>query len=99
MIPHALWVVLFFIAATIFVFMLFLADSGERWYAQAMLMGSVIAVITTTLLLIAVLDNPIREHGGLKPVAMERALRTLERERAVVGDRSPLPCDASGAPV
>lgn len=98
-IPRALWVVLFFIAATIFVFMLFLADSAERWYAQAMLMGSVIAVITTTLLLIAVLDNPIRDHGGLQPVAMERALKTLELERAAVGDRSPLPCDASGAPI
>ncbi len=79
--------------------MLFFADSAERWYAQAMLMGSVFAVITTTLLLIAVLDNPIRDHGGLKPVAMQRALKTLERERAVVGDRSPLPCDARGAPI
>ena len=98
-IPDALWVVLFFIAATIFVFMLFLADSAERWYAQAMLMGSVIAVITATLLLIAVLDNPIRDHGGLKPVAMQRALKTLELERAIVGDRTPLPCDARGAPV
>ena len=98
-IPDALWVVLFFIAATIFVFMLFLADSAERWYAQAMLMGSVIAVITATLLLIAVLDNPIRDHGGLKPVAMQRALKTLQLERAIVGDRTPLPCDARGAPV
>lgn len=98
-IPSALWVALFFIAATIFAFMLFFADSAERWYAQAMLIGSVFAVITTTLLLIAVLDNPIRDHGGLKPVAMQRALKTLELERVVVGDRSPLPCDARGAPV
>lgn len=98
-IPRALWVVLFFIAATIFMFMLFLADSGERWYAQAMLMGSVIAVITATLLLIGVLDNPIREHGGLRPVAMERTLSMLERERVLVGDRSRVPCDATGAAV
>jgi hypothetical protein len=98
-IPRALWVVLFFIAATIFVYLLFFADSGERWWAQAMLMGSVVAVITTTLLLIGVLDNPIREHGGLRPVAMKRTLNTLERQRAVVGDRSPLPCDAMGAAV
>jgi hypothetical protein len=97
-IPHALWIVLFFIAATIFVFLLCFADSAERWYTQAMLMGSVIAVITATLLLISVLDNPIRDHGGLKPVAMQRALETLARERAVVADRSPLPCDARGAP-
>jgi hypothetical protein len=98
-IPDALWAVLFFIAGTIFVFLLFLADSGERWWAQAMLMGSVVAVITATLLLIAVLDNPIREHGGLQPVAMRRMLKTLDNERAVVGDRSALPCDATGAAV
>src|SRR4051794_25684664 len=98
-IPPALWVVLFFIAATIFMFMLFLADSGERWYAQAMLMGSVIAVITATLLLISVLDTPVREHGGLQPVAMRRTLRYLAGERTALGDRSPVPCDAAGVRV
>jgi hypothetical protein len=64
-----------------------------------MLMGSVVAVITATLLLIGLLDDPIREHGGLQPVAMRRALIVLARERAGVGDRSPLPCDAEGVPV
>jgi hypothetical protein len=98
-IPRALWVVLFFIAAIIFGYMLFFADIGERWWAQAMLMGSVVAVITATLLLIAFLDDPIRKHGGLQPVAMQRTLDTLQRERAAVGDRSPLPCDATGAAV
>src|SRR3954470_18989487 len=83
-IPRALWIVLFFIAGVILSYMLFFADSHERWYAQAMLMGSVVAVITTTLLLIAVLDDPIRTHGGLKPVAMQRTLDTLQQERAVV---------------
>ncbi|HEY6762492.1 MAG TPA: hypothetical protein VI318_23525 [Baekduia sp.] len=96
-IPRALWVVLFFIAATIFAFMLFLADSGERWYAQAMLMGSVAGVITATLLLIAFLNSPIRAHGGLQPTAMTRALAVLDQERAAVGDRSPPPCDTTGA--
>jgi hypothetical protein len=97
-IPRSLWVVLFFIATTIFFYMLFFADSHERWYAQAMLMGSVVVAITTMLLLISFLDNPIREHGGLKPVAMERALKILDQERALVGDRSRVPCDARGVP-
>jgi Protein of unknown function (DUF4239) len=95
-IPRSLWVVLFFIAVTIFFYMLFFADSHERWYAQAMLMGSVVAVICTLLLLISFLDNPIRVHGGLKPVAMERALRILAQERALVGDHGRVPCDAQG---
>jgi hypothetical protein len=97
-IPRSLWVVLFFIATMIFFYMLFFADSHERWYAQAMLMGSVVAAITTMLLLISFLDNPIRQHGGLKPVAMERALKILDQERALVGDRSRVPCDARGVP-
>jgi hypothetical protein len=97
-IPQSLWIVLFFIAVTIFFYMLFFADSHERWYAQAMLMGSVVAVITTMLLLISFLDNPIREHGGLKPVAMERALKILDQERALVGDRARVPCDSRGVP-
>ena len=80
-IPGSLWTVLFFIAAAILAFMLFFADPGERWFAQAMLVGSVVAVITATMLLIHRLDNPVREHGGLQPAAMQRTLRILERER------------------
>jgi hypothetical protein len=99
-IPRSLWIVLFFIAGAIFLYMLFFADPGERWYAQAMMMGSVVAVITATLLLINFLDNPVRAHGGLQPVAMKRTLRVLEQDRRVVGrDGTPLPCDASGAAV
>jgi hypothetical protein len=78
--------------------MLFFADSGEGAGSQAMLMGSATTVIVLTLLAINALDNP---YGGalgrIKPVAMERSLRILNRERAVVRDRAPLPCDAQGA--
>lgn len=99
-IPTSLWVVLFFISAVIFAFILLFADSGERWYAQAMLMGSVVAVITATLLLINVLDHPVQAgFGGLKPVAMERTVQILDQERTVTGDHGPLPCDANGVPV
>ena len=34
-IPTPLWIVLFFTAALIFVYMLFFADSGERAFVQA----------------------------------------------------------------
>ena len=63
------------------------------------MMGSVVAVITATLLLIHVLDQPIQAgYGGLRPVAMERTLRILDQERQFANDHSPLPCDANGAP-
>jgi hypothetical protein len=45
-IPGPLWFVLLFISVVIFAYALFFADSGERAKSQAMLMGSVVAVLT-----------------------------------------------------
>ena len=98
MIPTSLWIVLFFIAGAIFAYMLFFADRGERWFAQSMLMGSVVAVITATMLLIHFLDSPVRPHGGLQPVAMKRTLRILAQERRDAGDRTRLPATRAGPP-
>jgi hypothetical protein len=97
-IPTSIWIVLFLIAGVVFVYMLFFADSAELAGSQAMLMGSATTVIVLTLLAINALDNPYRDAvGEIKPVAMERSLRILDSERAVVNDRAPLPCDARGA--
>jgi hypothetical protein len=99
-IPTSIWLVLFLIAAVVFAYMLFFADSGEGAVSQAMLMGSATTVIVVTLLAINALDNPYRDAvGQIKPVAMQRSLRILDSARAVVNDRAPLPCDARGAPV
>jgi len=99
-IPSSIWLVLFLIAIVVFAYMLFFADSGEGAVAQAMLMGSATTVIVLTLLAINALDNPYRHGlGRIKPVAMERSLRILNRERAVVNETAPLPCDARGVRV
>jgi hypothetical protein len=96
-IPDSLWYVLFVSAAVIFVFMLFFADSAEGAVTQAMLMGSVAAVITVTLLVIGALDSPYQDGPGqLRPAAMERTLAVLEEERSVAGDKTSLPCNADG---
>ena len=50
---------LFFIAAVIFVFMLFFADRGERAVVQGMLIGSVVAVMAALLLLLNGLDDAV----------------------------------------
>ena len=98
-IPTSVWLALFLVAAVVFAYMLFFADSGEGAVSQAMLMGSATTVIVVTLLAIHALDNPYRGSiGQIKPVAMERSLRLLEHERAIVRDDAPLPCDPSGAP-
>jgi hypothetical protein len=92
--------VLFFIAAVIFVFMLFFADPGEGAVTQAVLMGSVVAVIATLLLLLYALDNPFAEGvGGLDPVAMERSLRIVDEALGAVGGQVEVPCDLEGGRV
>lgn len=98
-IPSSIWFVLILIAGVVFVFMLFFADSGEGAGAQAMLMGSATTVIVLTLAAINALGHPFRDGlGQIKPVAMERSLRILERERKIAQSTAPLPCDAKGAP-
>jgi hypothetical protein len=99
-IPTPLWLVLFFSAGLIFVYMLFFADSGERALVQALLMGTVVAVITSMLLLLNFLDNPFhKDIGGLRPVAMERTLEIIDQELTFAGQDAPPPCDASGNPL
>jgi hypothetical protein len=99
-IPVPLWLLLFFSATLIFVYMLFFADSGERAVVQAMLMGSVVAVIVAMLLLLRFLNTPFHPGiGGVRPVAMERTLVLLDQERRAASRNEPLPCDASGSPV
>jgi Protein of unknown function (DUF4239) len=99
-IPAPLWLVLFLSAGLIFVFMLFFADSGERAVVQGLLIGTVVAVITSMLLLLGFLDNPFHEGlGGLCPVAMERTLEIIGEERRIADQDSPLPCDPEGNPL
>ena len=99
-IPTTLWIVLFFIAAVIFVFMLFFADRGERAVVQGMLIGSVVSVMTVLLLLLNGLDEPFHDGvGGLQPVAMERSLRIVDEALGAIGAEVQLPCDALGEPV
>ena len=99
-IPDTLWIVLFFVAAVIFVFMLFFADRGERPVVQGMLIGSVVAVMASLLLLLHALDNPFHDGvGGLQPVAMERSLRMVDDALGAIGAQVQVPCDVRGKPV
>ena len=99
-IPTQLWIVLFFISAVIFVYMLFFADRGERAVTQAMLMGGVASVITVMLLLLGSLDQPFHPGvGGLRPVAMERSLRVLDDVVPSLAPGVSPPCDMSGRPL
>jgi hypothetical protein len=96
-IPTSVWIVLFLVAAVVFAYMLFFADSGERARSQAMLIGSATTVLVVTLLAIHTLDNPYGASvGSIEPVAMERSLATLDEARTAIGATGPLPCDEEG---
>jgi hypothetical protein len=99
-IPLPLWLVLFFTSAVIFVYTLFFADSGERAVVQALLMGTVVAVIAAMLLLLQFLNNPFHEGiGGLRPDAMVRTLKIIDQELTPAQRQLPLPCDVEGNPL
>ena len=96
-IPTPLWIVLFFAAGLILVYMLGFADSAERAVVQGLIAGSVAAVMTASLLTLSVLNSPFQEGvGGLEPTAMDRTLRQLTEGLAEVGIEVRLPCDDAG---
>ena len=98
-IPLPLWIVLFFIAAIILVFLFGMADSAERTWVPALFIGSVVAVIVAMLLLLDFLDDPVHAGvGGLQPVAMQRTLSLIDQQLEVVGRSVTIPCDGTGAP-
>ena len=98
-VPTPIWVVLFFTAGILLVFMLFFADSGEPVVVQGFIMGAVTAVIVATLLTLGVLNRPYSpDFGGLQPTAMQRTLGTLDNAREALNLSDPLPCDGSGQP-
>ena len=78
--------------------MLFFADSGERAVVAGAPDGhDVVSVITSILLLLTVLNDPFHEGvGGLRPVAMERALQVIDEELRIDAQEVSPPCDARG---
>jgi hypothetical protein len=98
-VPLPVWLVLFFSAALIFVYLLFFADSGESAVVQGMMAGSVTAVIIATLLMLGALNRPYQpDIGGIRPVAMQRSLAIIDEARASLRIDDSLPCDANGVP-
>ena len=95
--PRAVWIALFFMAAVILVFLMFFADSGEKRVVQGVQVGAVVAVIAASLFVIRYLSHPYQAGGGgLQPTAMQRTLATIEAaSKAVPGVAAP-PCDAAG---
>jgi hypothetical protein len=96
-VPDSVWLVLVLSAGLIFCYMLFFADPSEGPVTQAMLIGSVIAVVAVSLLVIRALDHPYNPGiGQLRPAAMERTLTILAQDERIVRERRVLACDENG---
>jgi hypothetical protein len=98
--PLPVWFVLFGSATLILLYTLFFADSGEAAVVQALMAGSVTAVLVAALLLLGMLNRPYQQDiGGLSPVAMEHTLDIIDQLRTTTGIDEPPPCDGAGRPL
>jgi hypothetical protein len=98
-IPAPLWVLLFVTAALVLVFSALFADRNEGWLPQAVIAGSLVAMLATSLLVIRFLDHPYAKGiGSLKPTDMTRVLAQIDQASRTLGIRVPVPCDSAGRP-
>jgi hypothetical protein len=99
-IPGPVWIVLVLGALTVLTYVILFADPAERFFSQAVMVGSVTVVMVGGLILVWFLSHPFRnEMGSIKPTAMERTLNELQTDPAFRRETSLSPnCDADGRP-
>ncbi len=96
-IPGPLWLILLLSGSLVLVYVFFFVDRSEGKIAQAMLVGSVTAMLTTSILVIQFLANPYHPgYGSLKPTAMVRVLDQIQQATTALHLRVQIPCDSAG---
>ncbi len=99
-IPVPLWVLLFVTAVLVFVFSFLFADRSEGRLPQAVIAGTLVAMLVTSLLVIRFLGHPYSKGvGGLKPTDMTRVLGQVAAASKTLGVKVVIPCDAAGRPL
>jgi hypothetical protein len=97
--PPLLWVMLLLAAALPIACVLLYADPKEDRVAQAFLAGSVVALITASLLAVRFLDTPFHGRAGsIRPTAMRYTVNLMFDEMRREDRLGTLPCDARGRP-
>ncbi len=97
-IPVAVWLILILGAGLTIAYLVVFADGRERWWTQAVMVGSITALVVAGLLVVSFLDRPYLEDGAyIAPSEMATTLRLIEAE--VEADPAVLlPCDEQGRP-
>ena len=95
-IPAAVWSMLVLGAVLTVAYVVVFADRRERWWTQAVMVGSITALIVSGLLVINFLDRPYLEDGAyIAPSEMATSARLMQD---LAGPDAQLPCDAEGNP-
>jgi hypothetical protein len=99
-IPGPLWLILFVTGALVALYAVLFADPDEHWLPQAVIAGTIAAMLVTSLLVIRFLDNPYHPGtGSLQPTDMRRVLGQIDAASRVLDIHVRIPCDASGRPL
>jgi Protein of unknown function (DUF4239) len=99
-VPLPMWMALALGAVLLITYACCYADRGERFWAQAIGIGSLTAVVVAGLLTVRFFDLPYADvPGSVKPVEMERTAERLEDSREATGSPVTIPCDDVGRPV
>jgi hypothetical protein len=99
-IPRPLWLLLFVTGGLVFIYAFFFADRSEGWLPQAVIAGTLAAMLATSLLVIRFLDDPYTPGtGSLKPTDMVRVLGQIDQATRSLGLRVRIPCDLAGRPL
>ena len=99
-IPGPLWLILFTTAILVALYAFLFADPAEHFLPQAVIAGTIAAMLTISLLVIRFLNNPYTPgFGSLKPTEMQRVLGQIDRASQALGIKVKPPCDADGRPL
>jgi hypothetical protein len=99
-IPGPLWLILLMTGILVALYAFLFADPAEHFLAQAVIAGTIAAMLAISLLVIRFLNNPYTPGlGTLKPTEMQRVLGQIDRASQALGIKVTLPCDSAGRPL
>jgi Protein of unknown function (DUF4239) len=99
-VPPPLWYALLLGAVLLLTYGCLYADRGERFWVQAIAIGSLTVIVTAGMLTVRFFDLPYQdEPGSIRPIEMQRTLERLEELRGQEFGDVIVPCDEQGRPV
>jgi hypothetical protein len=99
-IPGPLWLILFATGGLVAVYAFLFADPDEHWLPQAVIAGSLAAMLAISLLVIQFLNDPYTPGtGSLKPTEMQHVLTEIAGASVKLGIHPRIPCNATGLPL